>query len=557
VQITEPQTDDLFVMDAEYSVEGGHKVSQPIVHLFCRTADEEFRQIDVEGFRPFFSIERSEFVERSSDVLNDRHIVGIETDLSEVVLDDSDLSRGTQDNPEQLAERLTVIANDTLVVHDPDAPETLDGTALTKIFTIEPSHVGKIRDYWDTTYEADIPFTRRFLISSGIYNGASVPADMSRVRYENWDGHSDSDARVKQLTPTECPDVRPRMLVADIEVRTNGGAVPDPANANNEITAITAFDSYTGDYAGWILTSEQWDGEHTEADFEEYVAAKCDIDLQEMGVYGHETKMLEDFHSWVTGRNFDLVTGWNSNGFDYPYIIQRSYNTSAYSIREWDMNESPFNIGDEFPDPVIEGMVTFDMLDAYKKTQYQELESYSLEDVAQAEIGVGKVDLDEESLDGAWHNQPYEFMRYNVRDVEAVIEIEQSSQLLDLYNNIRAVAGSLYNTCHHNGPTLDTLFLRMAYNEGLALPTNSVPEQGDYRGAHVFDPEPGVHENVVYPDLASLYPYILWTLNISPETMYESKEAYRADGYSDDQVFTAYIDTRDWYTVASGDSIEL
>jgi DNA polymerase I len=506
MNLAEQQTEKLKVIDAEYSVESGHKVPQPVVHLFCRDGDRNYRQIDVEGFRPYFMMAYDEFVERTSDVVNDRHVLAVEGDFSAVEWDeDGNLTRGSSDDPESVAETLTETANGTTVYHESGTFDALDGTKLVKVFTVEPGHVGKIRDHWEQTWEADVPFTRRFLISSGIHHGVEVPTGASRVRYENWNGHSDSDTLVQEASPCDPPEVKPRMLVVDIEVRTNGGGVPDPADSNNEITAITSYDNYEDEYAGWILTSDQWEREYDDEEFREDVKDELDIDLDVMTVFDHETQMVEDFHEWVLARNFDLATGWNSNGFDYPYIIQRSYNISAFSIRDWDMDDSPFNAGDEWPEPVVDGLVLFDMLDAYKKTQYRDLRSYKLEDVAQAELDMGKIQL-EESLDDAWHKQPIEFMRYNVRDVEAVVEIEQSSALLDLYDNMRQVTGALYNTCNHNGPMLDTLFLRQAYDEGIALTTNYAPEQGDYPGAKVFEPVPGVHENVVYPDLACFTP---------------------------------------------------
>ena len=89
------------------------------------------------------------------------------------------------------------------------------------------------------------------------------------------------------------------------------------------------------------------------------------------------------------------------------------------------------------------------------------------------------------------------------------------------------------------------LFLRQAKDRGLALPTSMEPERGWYYGAKVFNPSPGKHRNVVYPDLASLYPYLMWSLNVSPETIFESLAEAREAGYSEDELYTAYADYRD------------
>jgi DNA polymerase elongation subunit (family B)/regulator of replication initiation timing len=185
----------------------------------------------------------------------------------------------------------------------------------------------------------------------------------------------------------------------------------------------------------------------------------------------------------------------------------------------------------------------FDMLQAYKKTQIHEKRSYSLEYIAQEELGQGKEDIAD--LDEGWLHEPVQFIKYNIRDVSAVVGIEQAQGVLELYDNIRSVAGCTYSeAADSNIGIIDVLFLRQAKGRGIGLPTSMEPERGWYYGAKVFNPYPGKHRNVVYPDLASLYPYLMWSLNVSPETIYESLGAVKEDGYSEDDVYRAYIDYR-------------
>lgn len=549
MDLSQQSREQLKVVDAEYTDETeGRKRSHPTVHLFCRDENGNRRQIDVEGFRPYFYIEMQDFVDDPLDVVNDRNIVAIEADFSGWDVGDLDA-----DTPDELADLLQEKGK-CQVYHKPDTSRTLQGKQLVRIFTVEPSDVGSLREYWDQTYEADIPFPRRFLISAGIYQGIEIPEGADTVRYENWDGYSDSDGQIKEIEPVRV-DIDPRMLVVDIEVATHGEGMPDATRAKKEITAITAYDNYEEEYAGWILKSDQWDDE--EIDFKSRIDDDLDMDISAMEVFDQETIMMDSFMSWVNERDFDLMTGWNSNYFDYPYIVQRCWEIGMYEIKKLSPISNPGTWRSDHNDDInlkVEGRVTFDMLNAYKKTQYRELESYSLDSVANAELDYGKEPIDD--TDDAWHNNPIEFMVYNVRDVQAVVEIEKSSSLIELYDNMRQVTGALYNTCNHNGPMLDTLFLREAYKQNIALTTNYEPDQGDYHGAHVFPPVPGKHDNVVYPDLASLYPYILWTLNISPETLYESKEALEADGYTTDDAFTAYVDKRDWKIIPKGEHFE-
>lgn len=553
MDLTKQSRDRVKVLDAEYTMEeSGNNIPQPIIHLFCRDEDRNYRRIDVEGFRPYFSVSFDTFEEKLSNIINDRRVIAVEGDLRRF---GSDPIESPPEDPNALAEALTSFGNQTQVYHNPNPNNTLDGNKIVKIFTIKPEYVSEMREHFDKTYEADVPFTRRFLISSEIYVGASVPSGEDRVRYENWDGYSTSSECIKEINPADPPNVDPRIATVDIEVATEGGGVPDPAEAKHPVTAITAYDNYTEKYTAWILEREEWDS-ISEDGFKEEVKNQLDIELNEMNVINHEGAMLENFNQWFVEKNFDMATGWNSNSFDYPYIIERSYNVSAYGIRDWDVFRNPFTVGDEWPDPYVNGVVLFDMLEAYKKTQFRELTSYSLEDVAQAELGMGKEDIDD--LDEAWKEDPIQFLVYNVRDVEAVVEIEESNGLVELYDNMREVTGALYNTCNNNGPMLDTLFLRRAYEDGLSLPTNQPvpPEEGKYHGAKVFDVVPGKHDNAVYPDLASLYPNLFSMLNLGQETVIGDEEDLSDSSYTREDVYRVPVDERSFKTVPKGKSYD-
>lgn len=555
--------EQLVVLDAEYDVESeGHRIDTPVVHLFCRDSNGQRRDIQVEGFRPYFLIERDEFRETISDVLHDRRVLGVELDCS--VGDWSNCEYVDDDlvsEPEHVAVELS---DERAVVHHTEDPTTdLHGNDLVRIIVRTPGGVGGnsgtngLREHFESTYEADIPFVRRFLISSEIYRGVSIPEGKTRVRYENWDGESESETLLQEIEPCDPPDTNPRVLTLDIEVATHGEGFPDANRAKKEVIAISAHDSYSDEYRAWILESDSWDGYIDSETFTDGIEQEAEIDAEEVHVFGDETMLLESFHQYVTGNRLDFYTGWNSSRFDLPYLIQRSYNVNARTVVDWCEIGNPAVWVSEYGgnrsiDFSLKGPVTLDMLEAYKKTQFRELSSYRLEDVAQAEVGIGKLDMDD--IDEAWHQSPVEFLAYNVRDVEAVVEIERSSGLIDLYDNMREVTGARYNTCNNNGPMLDTLFLRRAYEQGIALPTNVEPEQGKYHGAKVFDPIPGVHDNCVYPDLSSLYPSLFSMLNLGQTTIIGDREDFEESQYSADEVFIAPIDRREFKTVPKGES---
>ena len=513
--------ESLKVFNLEYSIESeGNFIDEPIVELFCRDEHGARRIVEVEGFYPSFYITEEEFLDRQDDLLTEsmaREIV-----VREALLD----------------ERLEM---NTAVRGTPDAPRVrLDDTPLVKIYTVKPSQVPKLREEFEWTGEADVFFTNRFLVDTGIHRGVSVPAGERRVSVDE----------IRPLDEEDVPSVEPRMHTVDIEVWT-GGEFPDVMNPTKPVTAITAHDSYEDSYFCGVLNpnmvSEGSDNTWQSSHEWEYPDGVSDDQLS-VEVYDSENQLLAEYFEFVGATDPDLLTGWNSSrndigsGFDYPYLINR-----ASGINEWSYQELTYDNGRVFVTnrgaPTVDGRETFDMLQAYKKTQIHEKRSYALGAIAEDELGYGKEDVAD--LDEGWLHEPVEFMKYNIRDVQAVVQIEEAKGVLDLYDKIRSVAGCTYSeAADSNIGIIDMVFLRQAEGEGIALPTSTEPERGWYYGAKVYNPLPGKHRNVVYPDLASLYPYLMWSLNVSPETVFNNMTEVMAAGYDEDDVYTAYVDTR-------------
>ena len=475
--------ESLKVFNLEYSIESeGNFIDEPIVELFCRDEHGARRIVEVEGFYPSFYITEEEFLDRQDDLLTEsmaREIV-----VREALLD----------------ERLEM---NTAVSSTPDAPRVrLDDTPLVKIYTVKPSQVPKLREEFEWTGEADVFFTNRFLVDTGIHRGVSVPAGERRVSVDE----------IRPLDEEDVPSVEPRMHTVDIEVWT-GGEFPDVMNPTKPVTAITAHDSYEDSYFCGVLNpnmvAEGSDNTWQSSYEWEYPDGVSDEQLS-VEVYDSENALLADYFEFVGATDPDLLTGWNSSrndigsGFDYPYLINR-----ASGINEWSYQELTYDNGRVFVTnrgaPTVDGRETFDMLQAYKKTQIHEKRSYALGAIAEDELGYGKEDVAD--LDEGWLHEPVEFMKYNIRDVQAVVQIEAAQNILPLYDHIRSVAGCTYTEASDsNIGIIDLLFLRRAKENGYALPTSTKPDVQHYWGAYVFDPVPGVHKNVVYPDLKCFTP---------------------------------------------------
>lgn len=569
------EREPLLLTNVSYTIEErGHLVDTPVFYIRARREDGSLRTLEVEGFRPYFAISRDDFVERASDVCNDRRVLGVEVNCSPSVWADA-LTFETPD--EATAEDVERHLSDRLgaeIYHTDDERTTLHDKPVALIYTRVPGDVGGetgLRGDLDCrTYEADIQFAKRFLISSEIYRGFEAPTGKSRVRYENWPGETtltrdrDDDApMLQEIAPCDAPDVDARMIVYDIEVATEGDGFPQPDRARKPVTSISAYNSYEDTYRLWGLVNREW-AENAEGVIES-VKKECrarddfpTVDTFEL--FDSETALLADFNEWVLERDPDIFTGWNSDGFDTPYLIQRSYHKQALNIKRYSRNGNPGVWVEEYKGSrqvnfVMKDRVTLDLLDAYRKTQYRELDSYRLDAVAEAELGYGKTGLAGDELDEAWEETPIEFFTYSIRDAQATAGIERESGLLDLFENLREVTGAPYEAAVNNGPMLDVLFLRRAYEKGLVLPSNRKPDEDVYHGAKVFDPVPGKHRNSVYPDLSSMYPNLFAMLNLGEETIIGDIEALKASTYTRDDCYRFPVDERPFAVAEKGSSI--
>jgi DNA polymerase I len=197
----------LKVMTMEYRIErDGHRLPEPIVQLFCRDKHGVRRDIEVEGFYPFFYISEATFFNEQNELLKDSAIRSIEA--REILVEDENMM------------------DETITKVEEPSSTTLHGDNLTKVVTMEPKHVSELREAFEETWEADVFFTNRFLIETGIRRGLTIPAGEDRVH-------------VTDIEATEdLPDIAPRMVTIDIEV-WSGGAFPDTEQAEKRRVSRT------------------------------------------------------------------------------------------------------------------------------------------------------------------------------------------------------------------------------------------------------------------------------------------------------------------------------
>jgi len=204
----------------------------------------------------------------------------------------------------------------------------------------------------------------------------------------------------------------------------------------------------------------------------------------------------------------------NCNDFDFPYIIDR--------LDELNMDPNRLaRVGDVWHDdwggPTVKGRATFDLLYAYQRMNFTELESYRLDAIAEEELGESKVTYTGKIGD-LWEDDPDRLLEYNKMDVELCVRIDEKVGIIDFFRELSRFVGCSLEDATTPSDVVDVYVLRKAHGE-FVLPSKRGGGGGEeYEGGEVFEPITGIRENVAVLDLASLYPMSMISVNASPET---------------------------------------
>jgi DNA polymerase elongation subunit (family B) len=226
----------------------------------------------------------------------------------------------------------------------------------------------------------------------------------------------------------------------------------------------------------------------------------------------------------------DIISGWNSDFFDVPYIYERA-NITLHKIAGDKLSflgskkpkyKDVEKFGTIQKKLILHGRITLDYLDVYKKFEMSEKPSYKLEHVAEDELPhLPKLSYSG-SLYDLYRDDFEEFLRYNIRDTVILKGLEEKKKYIktaiqmshmattlvpDVLGTIKVAEMSIINYCH--------------IEMNVKVPDHTAPEPtGEkYAGATVIHPKAGLHENSASVDLVSLYPMTMRSCNISPETL--------------------------------------
>jgi DNA polymerase elongation subunit (family B) len=249
-----------------------------------------------------------------------------------------------------------------------------------------------------------------------------------------------------------------------------------------------------------------------------------------------EIEMLETFFQLI--EDADILTGWNSEGYDIPYMVNRVTRVMSKDdtrkfcllgqlprpkiIRKFGKEEQTYD---------LVGRVHMDYLQLYKKYNYEQRHSYKLDSIGEMEVGENKVPY-EGTLDQLYNQDFNEFLNYNRQDVMLLVKIHNKLKFLDLANQLAHENTVLLPTVMGSVAMIEMAVYNEAHARGLVVPdkqrVNSFEEKFEEdddaendkaAGAYVATPKKGMHEWIGAVDINSLYPSTIRALNMAAETI--------------------------------------
>jgi DNA polymerase elongation subunit (family B) len=341
-------------------------------------------------------------------------------------------------------------------------------------------------------------------------------------KYENVDGFKihGNDRYVSQYISDKYPEdeikfdiSKIKLTTIDIEVASENG-FPDTESAAEEILTISIQDYNTKNITTW--GSRPFKNSQSNVTY-----IQCHS----------ESHLLSTFIDYWDANIPEVITGWNIQFYDVPYICRRLDRV----LGEKQMKRfSPWGLVTENEIFVngrrqvyydVGGITQLDYLDLYKKFTYKAQESYRLDHIAEVELGQKKLDHSEFDTFKEFYTKNWQkFVEYNIVDVELVDRLEDKMKLIELAITMAYDAKVNYADVFYQVRMWDNIIYTYLKKRDIVIPPKERSAKDEkYAGAYVKEPKPGVYDWVVNFDLNSLYPHLIMMYNISPETLLDEK----------------------------------
>jgi DNA polymerase elongation subunit (family B) len=357
----------------------------------------------------------------------------------------------------------------------------------------------EIRHYknTNTTYETDINFTRRYLIDKDI-----IPLQLYEVETEG--------EKIKKITPQEGAYDEPKILAFDIETYFEPGRYS--VDVRDPIISIAIY----GEKLRKVIT---WKKIQTD---------------ENITFVANEAELIKEFIKTVKEQDADYLVGYFSDGFDLPYIRTRADKNKV----DIDNEVKGLDINKRRSTKAETSIIHLDVFKFISTIMGYTLktENFDLNSVAKELIGEGKAEIDITKMGLVWDSGSKEIedmCMYNLKDAEITYKL--CKRVLTNMNELTKVIGQpIFDISRLSyGQLVEWYLIRKAkqYNE---ICPNKPPRetivtrmmQEKYKGAFVYDPKPGLYENLALVDFKGMYPSIIISYNISPTTISQEKGGY-------------------------------
>jgi|TARA_Y100000310_G_scaffold345431_1_gene464926 DNA polymerase elongation subunit (family B) len=462
-----------FPLDVMYKVID----EKPVIHLFGRTIDNKQICILYEDFEPYFYV----IPKKGSNIIEQ--------------LENFKITRNNQ----------TYAITKVEAVKKKYFGKDVDAV---KVFTKLPRDVPVISNELrnlssiESINENDILFARRFLIDKNI-----IPLTLYEVEGTFGTQNLKVPAfKADKIEPFGTETfLKPRILSIDIETYT-----PLYKEIAPEKNPIIMLSLYAKDFQKVFV----WKRFKTDLDYVEFVDS--------------EAELIEKFKEVIENYKPDILTGYFSDGFDLPYIKTRAVKYKTKLDLGLDFSELKVSKG-KVTTAQIMGITHLDIFKFIRKIISGTLktETYNLNAVASELLGEKKHDVDLNELSKAWDNETElkEFCEYNLND--ARLSYNLAEKLMPAISEMVKITGLTIYDVNRMGfsQLVEWYLLRQAPNFNEIAPNKPSNDEimkrrlQTYKGAFVFEPKPGLYDNIVVFDYRSLYPTIVGSHNISPGTI--------------------------------------
>ena len=306
-----------------------------------------------------------------------------------------------------------------------------------------------------------------------------------------------------------------KISTIDIEVKSENG-FPDVESASQEVLLISVQDYTTKKIRTW--GQGPFNNKQPNVDYKSFRT---------------EYELLTAFINWwmIEGNTPEVVTGWNSELYDMPYLVRRIDRILGEKLMKrlspWGLvtEREIYIAGRKHISYDVGGITQLDYLNLYKKFTYKAQESYRLDYIAEVELGQKKLDHSEFDTFKDFYTEGWQkFVEYNIVDVELVDRLEDKMKLIELAITMAYDAKANYGDISSQVRMWDTIIYNYLKKKDIVIPPKEKSEKDSkYAGAYVKEPVPGKYDWVVNFDLNSLYPHLIMQFNVSPETLVDER----------------------------------